>query len=154
MEVYVRVWDPKRKTFNKNPVAVSNDGVISFQNDRWIDTSFVPQISLGLKDRDGIPVFPGDIVLRDNLVLYETLKEEVTHVVEKGLKEYGVVKFDGVKYYTDNHMIVLGYNKDIKIVANIYENPHFIKQDLKREIKETQWVGNPSNVIKGGAIHE
>lgn len=143
MEVVVRAWDDQKKKFHKGPIAVSNDGVIMFVNDTWVDTSFIPQVSSNLKDINGSPIFPGDIVARKNLVLYKDTEDDFV-AVRKDVALYAVVKFNGVKFYTDNPMIVLGVNDDVEVVANIYENPFFMEIDGRdMDLEDEEWIGNP-----------
>lgn len=141
--MHVRAWDDKKKQFHKGPVAISNDGVIKFERDDWVDTSFIPQVSLGLKDRNGAPVFPGDIVARRNLVLYDDSKDDYVPI-RRDVVVYAVVKFNGIKFYTDNPMVMLGVNEDIEVVANIYENPFFMETEGREmELGDDEWIGNP-----------
>ncbi len=106
-EIKFRAWDKNGKVMNYSGMWLDNtDGFLKSVNE-----VIVMQFT-GLKDREGIEIYEGDI--------FEALHD----FGPGGLHEkIGTVEFDNEKGYQWNYWSLSG----LKVIGNIMENPELIK---------------------------
>ncbi|MGQ5518679.1 YopX family protein [Enterococcus gallinarum] len=131
-----RAWEPDTKFMNDQVRVTSNrfgDGEILVEATDafgWVEVQpeYLMQ-STGLKDKNGVEVFQGDIVkVTDE-------DEEFNYIsVVKNYAEEGYPAFD-IEYpsdweYESNALstIMSGGYETIEIIGNIYENPELLEQ--------------------------
>lgn len=117
-----RAWDAhEKKMFTNAQIIVWNGNVYANDNSElsvnnlkgWsIDEKYLMQ-STGIKDRNGVEIFEGDM-FKDGVVEYD---------VELGMWIVSFFKFD-------NYMKLSNYLRDFKgsVIGNIYENPDLVEE--------------------------
>lgn len=127
-----RAWDRhNKKMFTNEELIIWNDNV--YANDRrklsvdklkgWsISDKFLMQ-STGLKDKNGVEIFEGDVVKQEMLIPTAGI-EEITGVV-KMLEGAWMIVND--KEEIACHLWREG--AEMKILGNIYENPELMEAD-------------------------
>jgi uncharacterized phage protein (TIGR01671 family) len=126
-ELKFRVWDVETKRFFKTDynehlsVAISVDGKTLYQNyvggDKEIGKDVIIQQFTGLKDKNGVEIYEGDIV---NVYSEEFENENFT----------GKVIFDEGSFLTwinKNDIRGVWSDDNIEVIGNIMENPELLK---------------------------
>lgn len=122
-----RAWDKKNKTMHEVELIdfIDNIGYLSIEDGRgdWysfeVDTILMQ--STGLKDKNGVEIFEGDIVKKTNgsigYVVY--LQQEAGFVVVLKKSDYRLGHRNTGEPYKEatNH----------KIIGNVYENPELLE---------------------------
>ena len=127
-ELKFRVWDVETKRFFKTDynehlsVAISVDGKTLYQNyvggDKEIGKDVIIQQFTGLKDKNGVEIYEGDIV---KVYSEEFENENFT----------GKVIFDEGSFLTwinKNDIRGVWSGDDIEVIGNIMENPELLKE--------------------------
>lgn len=138
-EIEFRAWDERNKRYCKNPIAVSNDGVLEMIGDVWVDTSFIAEQYAGLKDKNGAKIFAGDILE------FEDVGEEGYEYIEgfdftnRALMTFYNGRFELDKFYSCNSSVLEEMNgchddfvlslQNSKVIGNIHDNPELLKLD-------------------------
>lgn len=133
MILLLRAWLPKEKRMlHHNEISLTEGRVFErIYDDRtgYINSfekkNAILMISLGLKDRNAVPIFNGDIVKR-NSPFGEFIGEAVIH---KGVTQFKTCKY-GISYsmFNDSVRYQDGYAsadvpQEYEKLGNIYENP-------------------------------
>jgi uncharacterized phage protein (TIGR01671 family) len=126
-ELKFRVWDVETKRFFKTDynehlsVAISVDGKTLYQNyvggDKEIGKDVIIQQFTGLKDKNGVEIYEGDIV---KVYSEEFENENFT----------GKVIFDEGSFLTwinKNDIRGVWSDDNIEVIGNIMENPELLK---------------------------
>lgn len=127
MKLKFRAWDKKNKTMHEVELIdfIDNIGYLSIEDGRgdWysfeVDTILMQ--STGLKDKNGVEIFEGDIVKKTNgsigYVVY--LQQEAGFVVVLKKSDYRLGHRNTGEPYKEatNH----------EIIGNVYENPELLE---------------------------
>lgn len=126
-----RAWDKKTETiqevestsFKEKKLVINQKSVAWFNSDyiRNFDDIELMQ-STGLKDKNGVEIFEGDIVLADGV------KKIVTFGEQEHEEDFGdLIYYIGFNVYTK-----MGYSSVIpveyEVIGNIYENPELLEE--------------------------
>ena len=129
-EIKFRVWDTDKKQFvPDNLFVIGNFGVYLIEMGKLVlMDNIVIQQYRGLKDKNGVVIYEGDILYFPN-----------------NKKTCKVVYYNGafgVDYYYDSYPTHLFHWYDFvdtshekiipEIIGNIYENPELLKQEIKK----------------------
>jgi uncharacterized phage protein (TIGR01671 family) len=84
----------------------------------WYDIKYMPEVdvivqSTGLKDRNGVEIFEGDIVESENLYRSKVVYEDGAFIFKSLEKEIGVQR------WVISHF-------EVEIISNIWENPELV----------------------------
>ena len=124
-EIYYRVWDKKNKRWVGHNIHIEGSGIIcwafGYECKPVSREDFEIQMFTGLKDREGVDVYEGDIV---------------TFSIEKGFEDkaimppakYGEAIFSNFRFQlaTENCGVLLSHIDNVAVVGNIYENPDLL----------------------------
>ena len=114
-----RAWDKTHKKLGLIEADMVNGTFQSVKifdedDDDWqVFDNFILMQSTGIKDRNGVEIFEGDM-FKDGVVEYD---------VELGMWIVSFFKFD-------NYMKLSNYLRDFKgsVIGNIYENPDLVEE--------------------------
>jgi uncharacterized phage protein (TIGR01671 family) len=131
-EIKFRGWDDTKKEYHKNPVAMSNDGMLKIiygeKMEHWKDTSFVPEQCTGVKDRHVVESYENDVC---EYVYWIQTSQDPDSTGRK-FDGVGIIVFvDGcfmIQDIKNTQTIPLHYTDlSFVIIGNINENPELLK---------------------------
>jgi hypothetical protein len=117
-EIKFRIWSKFQKRFLTNLELDSynislRDGHILFIDGHDVNTSFYKCQYTGLKDKNNIEIYEGDIV---RAVVYDV--DDNGKMIEKNIR-LEIIEFIDGKY----NLICNNYQEELEIVGNRYTNP-------------------------------
>ena len=131
-----RAWDKKTETiqeiesisFKEKKLVIDQKSVAWFNSDyiRNFDEVEIMQ-STGLKDKNGVEIFEGDIVLVNVSNVFDSLVNEKT-VVQESEFHYGLVcksLISGMEYRVFKHKKM---DYEYEVIGNIYENSELLEE--------------------------
>lgn len=128
-EIKFRIWDNADKKYlslqdyqGLGAIEVENDGTLTLSPRYRFLTSmmimperFIPQQYVGLKDKNGVEVYEGDIVR----LVYDNIEHIYQIIFDK--EEFDFKATNGEINYGGNFQY-LGCCEEIEVIGNIYEN--------------------------------
>jgi uncharacterized phage protein (TIGR01671 family) len=125
-EIKFRAWDKKlNKYIDMFLGFVLNDGVLEYLEDVMnVEKQVIIEQYTGLKDKNGVEIYAGDIV-KLYAEVYDTFGFEITK------KETGKIVFNSGAFFistdTENDPIY-AYEDDFEVIGNIHENADLLEE--------------------------
>jgi uncharacterized phage protein (TIGR01671 family) len=124
-ELKFRVWDLQRKYFSSEYDIYCSNGSVSSNGSGIVDPNghhFIPQQYTGCKDKNGTPIYEGDILANDLILPHDNDNIGVVYFAA------GTFMIDGDGPFFDH---VYGHSPDIldnhTVIGNKFENPELLK---------------------------
>ena len=124
-ELKFRVWDLQRKYFSSEYDIYCSNGSVSSNGSGIVDPNghhFIPQQYTGCKDKNGTPIYEGDILANDLILPHDNDNIGVVYFAA------GTFMIDGDGPFYDH---VFSHSPDIldnhSVIGNKYENPELLK---------------------------